>query len=129
MRFLTSVAAAVLMVAGAFASATNEIESLLQYVGGLEGASFVRNGESHSAQDAVQHFRMKWCRQSKAVETAEDFIRLCATKSSKSGQAYLIKFKDGAESESAQVLEKQLKVIREKDAAGAQAADAPAKAP
>src|SRR3954468_6660321 len=104
--FCTLVAFAFLTVA-AFATPRDEIESLLQYIGNLEGATFVRNGEPHTPAEAMSHLRMKWEKQESKVVTAEDFIRLCATQSVVSGKPYLIRFQDGHEVESAVVLLKQ----------------------
>ena len=97
----------------AFAAPVDEIEALLTYVGKLEGASFIRNGDAHTPAEAVDHLRTKWTAQKGQVKSAEDFIRLCGTKSTVSGKAYTIRFADGHEEESAQVLSKQLKIIRQ----------------
>lgn len=94
------------------ATPIEEIESLLLYVAKLDGASFIRNGDAHSPKEAEAHLRLKWGQQKKEIRTAEDFIRLCATKSSVSGKAYSIKFKDGHEEEAASVLGKQLATLR-----------------
>jgi len=99
-------------VVGAAAAPVDEIEALLAFVGGLEGASFIRNGAAHTPAEAVSHLRMKWTMQKKQIASAEDFIRLCGTKSDMSGNAYLIRFPDAHEEEVAQVLLKQLKIIR-----------------
>ncbi len=96
----------------AAATPVDEIESLLRYVGGLQGASFVRNGDAHTPAEAQAHLRLKWSNQKDQIKTAEDFIRLCGTSSSISGKAYLIRFADGHEEPAAQVLSKQLAVIR-----------------
>jgi len=96
----------------AFAAPRDEIEALLHYIGNLEGASFIRNGDAHTPKEAESHLRMKWEKQEAKVTTAEDFIRLCATRSVVSEKAYFIRFKDGHEVESAVVLLKQLAVIR-----------------
>lgn len=89
-----------------------EIESLLHYIGAMEGASFVRNGQVHTPKEAEAHLRLKWTNQKSRIATAEDFIRLCGTKSSLSRKAYVIRFKDGHEEEAAVVLSKQLQVVR-----------------
>lgn len=99
-------------VVGAAAAPVDEIEALLTYVGGLEGASFIRNGDKHTPAEAVSHLRMKWTMQKKQISSAEDFIRLCGTRSNITGQAYIIRFSDAHEEEAAQVLFKQLNVIR-----------------
>lgn len=105
-----------LFIAGATcacAAPVEEIESLLRYIGGLEGASFVRNGDVHTPSEAEAHLRLKWSKQKSQITTAEDFIRLCGTKSSVSGKPYMIRFKDGREDEAATVLLKELRAIRE----------------
>lgn len=71
------------------------IEALIQAVGGLQGAVFLRNGSEHSPQQAADHLRLKWKNAGTRVRTAPDFIRLCATGSSVSGRPYEIRFKDG----------------------------------
>lgn len=98
----------------AAAAPRDEIEALLHYVGNLEGASFVRNGDAHTPKEAEGHLRMKWEKQESKITTAEDFIRLCATQSSVSGKPYFIRYQDGHEVESAVVLLKQLEVIRKR---------------
>lgn len=100
--------------AGIGPAPTQEIEALLTYIGGLEGASFVRNGSSHSAGAAVSHMRLKWRKQEKNVRSAEDFIALCGSKSSISGDRYLIRFKDGTQRFCDDVLTEQLHALREK---------------
>jgi len=94
------------------AEPSDEIEPLLHYVGVLDGASFVRNGSAHTPKEAEAHLRLKWNNQKTQISSAEDFIRLCATKSSMSGKVYIIRFKDGHEEEAASVLAKQLALIR-----------------
>jgi Family of unknown function (DUF5329) len=97
---------------GDAAAPTDEIEALLRYIAALDGASFIRNGDAHSPKEAEAHLRLKWGQQKKDIRSAEDFIRLCATKSSISGKAYSIKFKDGREEEASLVLSKQLAALR-----------------
>ena len=89
-----------------------EIEALLHYVATLDGATFIRNGSAHTPAEAEAHLRLKWDRQKDQVVTAEDFIRLCATQSSVSGQPYLIRFRDGREEEAAIVLTRRLATLR-----------------
>lgn len=95
----------------AIAPAT-EIEALLAYVKQLDGASFIRNGSEHTPSAAEAHLRLKWEKQSARIKTAEDFIELCATKSSMSGERYRIRLKDGAERLSAEMLRERLAAIR-----------------
>jgi hypothetical protein len=95
------------------AAANQEIESLIRFVGDLPGASFIRNGSAHPPVEAMAHLRLKWSKQQDDIKTAEDFIRLCATESSMSGQPYLIRFADGREETCAKVLRAQLMIIRD----------------
>ena len=99
---------------GIGATAKSEIEVLLSYVQRLEGAKFIRNGGEHSSSDAVAHLRLKWDRQAKRITTAEEFITLCASKSSLSGDRYKIKFKDGTVRNCDEVLREQLALLRQK---------------
>ena len=103
---------------GAVAAPVDEIESLLHFIGGLQGATFIRNGSAHSPSAAEAHLRLKWSNQKDQVKSAEDFIRLCATKSFLSGDPYLIRFANGHEEPAAAVLAARLAVLRsEKPAA------------
>ncbi len=117
MRVLKCLAVFVLAAGVATATPLDEIESLLHYIGGLNGASFIRNGDAHTTKEAEAHLRLKWSKQKSQITTAEDFIRLCGTSSSMTRKLYIIRFKDGHEEEAAQVLLKQLKVIRSKPTA------------
>ncbi len=90
-------------------SEQQKIEILLSEVGRLQGAVFIRNGSEYTAAQAVDHMRYKWKHAGTQVKTAEDFIVLCATKSSMSGLAYRIRFIDGTTMDSAVFLEAQLK--------------------
>jgi hypothetical protein len=112
----------------AAASPSTEIEALLHYIAGLDGASFVRNGSDHTALEAEAHLRLKWTRQKSDIATAEDFIRLCGTQSSLSGKLYLIRFKDGHEEECARVLLRQLAAIRNREKAKTSGAAGPSRA-
>jgi Family of unknown function (DUF5329) len=109
---------ALVVPASAAMSPKQEIEALLTYVGGLKGASFVRNGTAYSAPEAEAHLRRKWSYAGSRLSTAEEFIRYCATKSSVSGVEYVIRFSDGREEPSARVLLNELQRIRAKSSAG-----------
>lgn len=87
------------------------IEALLKHVASLDGATFVRNGSEHDATKAADHLRMKLGKAGERVKTAEQFIDGIATKSSFSGKAYRIRFKDGAEKDSGPYLHAQLDKI------------------
>ena len=118
-RFLTLLLA--FLFASSVVSAAQpaaEIEALLGYLKSLEGAVFIRNGSEHTAAEGEAHLRMKWERQAEKIRTAEDFIQLCGSMSSQSGQRYQIRFKDGTLRYSDEVLTKQLGEIRRMAAPG-----------
>jgi hypothetical protein len=66
------------------------IDYLIDQVAKSE-ATFIRNGVSHTADEAAHHVRLKYEHFKKEIVTPEDFIRLCASKSLVSGQFYLIR--------------------------------------
>jgi len=82
-------------------SERQKIEALLSSIEHLQGAVFIRNGSEYSAAQAAEHLRYKWGKAGERVKSAEDFIALCATKSSMSGLAYRIRFADGKTVDSA----------------------------
>jgi hypothetical protein len=95
-------------------SPNSEIEALLGYLKSLDGAAFIRNGSEHTAVEAEAHLRMKWEKQSGKIHSADDFIALCGSKSSMSGQRYQIRFKEGAVRYCDEVLTERLSEIRKK---------------
>jgi len=104
---------ALTVAAQASTPATKEIEALISYLGGLDGAVFIRNGSEHTAQEAAAHVRMKWEKQTDKVKTAEDFIVLCASQSSMSGSRYEIRLKDGRKIFADDLLKAELARLRE----------------
>jgi hypothetical protein len=72
----------------------DKIEFLIVSVENLKEAKFIRNGTEHDGKEAAKHLRMK-LENSVAVHTADDFIRLCASKSVISGKPYMIKSSNG----------------------------------
>ena len=86
-----------------------KIEFLISSVENLRGAKFIRNGSEYSGQDAAKHLRMKRQRAGDHVQTADDFIRLCASKSYNSGKPYLIRFSDGKTSKAEEYFRAKLK--------------------
>jgi uncharacterized protein DUF5329 len=60
-------------------------------------ATFIRNGQAHTPQEAVAHARAKYEHFKAQIKTPEDFIRLAATKSLLTGQPYLVRTRDGKE--------------------------------
>jgi hypothetical protein len=76
-------------------SETARIQYLIASVEALEGAKFIRNGREHDARSASDHLRLKLKVAGNKVKTAEDFIKFCASKSSITGEPYLMRFADG----------------------------------
>jgi hypothetical protein len=93
------------------ATEKEKIESLIKHVEGLADAKFVRNGREYDAKSAGKFLRGKWDANAREIKSATDFIDKAATKSSTSGDAYLIRFKDGKETKSGDYLREQLKKL------------------
>ena len=73
------------------------IEALLAHLATQKGLRFVRNGSDYNAATAVKFLRGKWDRQRAEIKTAQDFIDKAASKSSTTGQPYLIRLAGGKE--------------------------------
>lgn len=86
-----------------------KIEFLISSVENLKGAKFIRNGTEHDGKEAAEHLRMKLQNDAGKVNTADDFIRLCASKSYISGKPYLIRSSDGKTIKSEQYFREKLK--------------------
>ncbi|MCG9879733.1 MAG: DUF5329 domain-containing protein [Bacteroidia bacterium] len=85
-----------------------KIDKLIAYVEVTE-AKFVRNGTEYSGVDAAKHLRMKREKAGKKITTARQFIDYLASKSSMSGEPYLMKFKNGSTLPVRDILYHQLK--------------------
>ncbi|MHB8771765.1 MAG: DUF5329 family protein [Syntrophales bacterium] len=88
-----------------------KIQHLIAAVETLEGAQFIRNGRGYDAGAAASHLRLKLSLAGDRVKTAEDFIRLCATGSSRSGKPYKIRFSDGTVVKAEQFFHDRLKAF------------------
>lgn len=86
-----------------------KIEYLISSVQNLKGAKFIRNGTEHNSVEAAKHLRLKLGKAGNRVRTADDFIRLCASKSYITGTPYMIKFSDGKTISSEKFLREKLK--------------------
>jgi len=84
------------------------IEYLLAVVASLQDAQFIRNGKAYDSKAAVDHLRTKLRAAGSRVQTAEDFIRACASQSSISGKPYEIRFADGTVLPAADFLRQKL---------------------
>jgi Family of unknown function (DUF5329) len=85
-----------------------KIDFLISSVENLKGAVFIRNGEEHNGKEAADHLRMK-LQHALMVETADDFIRLCASQSSITGKPYMIRLPDGKTIKSEEYFREKLK--------------------
>ena len=87
----------------------NKIEYLITSIEHIEGAKFIRNGTEHDGKEAAEHLRSKLKSADGKVQTADDFIRLCASKSFISGKPYKIRTSDGKVINSEQYFRDKLK--------------------
>jgi hypothetical protein len=85
-----------------------KVKRLIEHVGALEGAVFIRNGQEHTPAEAAEHLRRKWEAAAGEAATAEEFVDKAASKSSLSGEPYRIRTKDGVETEAGPYLKKRL---------------------
>ena len=88
-----------------------KIEALIKYVSEMSDAQFVRNDSAYDAKTAAIFLRRKWKANDSEVKTAHDFIDKEATISGTSGKPYVIRFKDGREVKSRDVLSTELNEI------------------
>jgi len=93
-------------------SEDQKIENLIAVVGGLKGAKFIRNGSEHDSSAAAGLMRYKWKQNESSIRTAEDFIRVAASRSKLSGSEYRVKLADGREMSSAEFLMGKLREMQ-----------------
>ena len=89
-----------------------KIEHLIAAVEQLQRAKFMRNGIPYEASKAADHLRLKLREAGERVASAEDFIRLCGSRSSVSGKPYEIVFDDGKRITSEAFLRAKLKALQ-----------------
>ena len=89
----------------------NEITHLLKYV---ENTScyYVRNGDRHTGKSAREHIEKKYDYYKEDIQSAEDFIRLSASKSTLSGSPYYIQCQNQPKIKSEKWLLSELKRYR-----------------
>ena len=92
-------------------SETAKIQYLIASVEALEGAKFIRNGREYDTRAASNHLRLKLKTSGDKVRTAEDFINLCASKSSMTGELYFIRLADGTTVKSEAFFKDKLKTF------------------
>ena len=88
-----------------------KIQYLIASVEALEGGKFIRNGSEYDARAASDHLRLKLRVAGNKVKTAEDFIKFCASRSSITGEPYLIRLADGTTVKSEVFFRNKLKIL------------------
>jgi len=84
------------------------IDRLIGAVAARGECRFIRNGREYAASDAATFLRRKMQSMGGRVGTAQDFIEQIASKSSTSGEPYLIRYGDGREATSERFLRAEL---------------------
>jgi hypothetical protein len=113
-----AVATAALMGTSPLAAATPPdaedvaIEALIQRVAAMTKVSFARNGTTATSAEAAKHMRDKYAYFRRDIVTAEDFVRLCGTRSELTKRAYTVRMPDGTERPAADLLLDELRSIR-----------------
>jgi hypothetical protein len=92
-------------------SLDDSIKFLLDYMSKSD-ATFIRNGQKHTPEEAVNHIKAKYEHFKSEIKTPEDFIRLSASKSLLTGQPYLVRISDGKETRLDEWLTQALKQHR-----------------
>lgn len=110
---LAAAAAALAVPARAELSAAERarIERLIVFVANQKDMQFVRNGNVYSCTDAAAFLRKKLDSMGQQVSTAQQFIEQIASKSSMSGEPYMVRFADGRTAMAAHLLQAELKRI------------------
>ena len=103
-------------------SERDKIEQLINHVGALQGAVFIRNGEEYKPAEAAAHLRRKWQAAGDEITTVEDFIEKIASKSSASGEPYRIRF-DRSESDAGDWLRTRLELMEHDEKAASEPED------
>ncbi len=91
----------------------SEIDHLIMYIRNSD-CKFIRNGQEHSPEEAVEHILKKFDYFKARITTTEQFIDNCATKSTLSGKLYKIGCPDQEAVESKHWLLKELNKLRKK---------------
>ena len=88
------------------------IEDLIRRVSTMSRVSFIRNGVEANAADAAKHLRDKYDYFRRDIGSAEDFIRLCGTRSEVTHRPYMVRLADGKERTAADFLTDELRQIQ-----------------
>jgi predicted ThiF/HesA family dinucleotide-utilizing enzyme len=90
------------------------IERLLDALAGRKDLRFVRNGKEYTAAQGADFLRGKLHWQIEKVATVQDFISQIGTRSTTSGDVYLVRLADGRTLPSAQFLAQELRRIEKR---------------
>lgn len=88
------------------------IETLIQRVANHKSMQFMRNGKAHDAGEAAAHLRAKYDYFRKDIVTAEDFIRLCGTRSEVTKRRYKVRIADKTTRDASDFLKDELRQVR-----------------
>lgn len=88
------------------------IDRLIDRVGTMKDARFVRNFREYDAATAAQFLREKYKSMGGGVKTCDEFIDRIASRSSLTGLAYKIRFADGREMPASEFLRGELGRLR-----------------
>ena len=86
-----------------------KIDFLISSIANLKEAKFIRNGLEYDCKEAAKHLRMKLEKAGSYVQTADDFIRICASQSYITGKPYMIRLSNGKTIKSEEFLREKLK--------------------
>lgn len=103
-------------------SQAEPVDKTVQYLIGYVAASdvtFIRNSGKYSAKEASGHMQKKYEHFRDEINTPEDFIKLCATRSMLTGKPYLVVNKQGEESRTSEWLTAELEEYRNRQSSGA----------
>lgn len=88
------------------------IDRLIASVASSKEVIFIRNGTDATPDAAAKHLQDKYDYFRKDIATANDFIRLCGTRSEVTKRPYEVRFPDGHKQPAAEWLGAQLKQMR-----------------
>lgn len=100
-------------VSAAEAEYKDEISHLIKYVSQTQ-CTYLRNGTSYKGTEAAAHITKKYDYFKDEIHSAEDFIRLSATKSTMFNNLYYIQCQGSVKVPSSQWLLQELKNYRQK---------------
>lgn len=80
------------------------------------GLTFIRNNDRYTAVEAAEHMNKKYQHFRKDINTPEDFIERCASRSLLSGKAYLVINEQNEHVRTSEWLELELADYRERNA-------------